>query len=315
MSTLVLYHLYCRGFWKEVFERHLALYRRLAPQLSLQVVAYGAEAEVAKWLLSLQTSDLTILLETGLGNEGRTLRHLQQIAEVSHPDRLLGYAHAKGSSYHPEDRPSIHRLSDSLFAQLLRSVSQSEALASEHCFNAFGANAALGIFEKYGLPSFHYSGNFWLAQARYLRSCRSLSEQDIFCHGRRHSAEAWIGTGKDLRPFNHAACFVDGYHYPVAFTGGQKPRWPVDVTDQQILLLMFRQMEHLAAQMRQITGNAEGIRPLMRRICHHLAGVRGLYPVLDRALPPGRTGQYAHFFLPDTWQVAQLAANGFMLES
>lgn len=314
MSTLILYHLYCRGFWKEVFKRHLSIYDQLVSPPALRIIAYGADTDAATWLLGLQTAQLTVELEAGLGNEGRTLRRLQQIARSSPPERLLGYAHAKGSSYHPQARPSIHQLSDSLLTQLLVSVPQSEVLAAERSFNTFGANAALGIFEKYGLPSFHYSGNFWLARAQYLQSCRSLSDRDVSCYGRRHSAEAWIGTGHNLRPFNQAACFLDGYHYPVAFNGGQEPRWPSGVTDQQVLLLMARQVEHLATQMCQMTGNDGRGRSVMRHVCYRLSGIRGLHRILDRVLPPGRTGQYAHLFLPDTWQVAHLAATCSLLE-
>jgi len=119
-----------------------------------------------------------------------------------HPSSLVLYLHSKGASYKEQEsfrNWSIYCVS--ALAAATDSISEKSEFFDE--FDAIGSFASAGVFERYGIMTIAYSGNFWLTTAGFLasKSAGSFWYSDLFHN--RHYAESLIGLNSSpSRLFN-----------------------------------------------------------------------------------------------------------------
>jgi hypothetical protein len=119
------------------------------------------------------------------GFEDLTLNRLRDYASTVSAGTKILYAHTKGS-YHPGSHQVLWR--NGMDRQLL---SHWPALLRRMDRGSYDAAGAWWIAPR------HFSGNFWVARAGYIRTLEPLPELDA---DSRYSAEIWIGSGKAFKP-------------------------------------------------------------------------------------------------------------------
>lgn len=220
MSMLrIYYHLYAGPSWRQVWDLHRPLLQHLCNSHSnVQVVvcvAGGPLRSAALWDGDVGQFELRLLRAgavAGAVNEFHTLQQLQRDARDAnqHFDHCA-YMHSKGSS---SSRLSAGGAAWSAFlATSLLGALPHFARVVDSGFSALGSNLAWGIFEDFGPPRLHYSGNFWCSTRT-----AAMTARDIRLGGReaavRHGAEWWLSTSDGFEPFNLFSTGVDHYRSP-----------------------------------------------------------------------------------------------------
>lgn len=154
------------------------------------VSVVGGPATDCEWISSLLENKAEIRHVGGLtAYEFPTLERLYQ--EACRSDFIGWYIHTKGIS-HGHAAGENHR------QQMEETVIDNHAA----CATVVGSYDACGIHwraDGFGRLNPHFSGNFWWANAKYLRSLPSPLSLDT-CN--RYEAEFWIGKNHLIKPLS-----------------------------------------------------------------------------------------------------------------
>ena len=136
--------------------------------------------------------------------EFATLKHVEQFA-ATHPEAAVLYMHTKGASHSGRSA----RKADS-WRRYMEHFCIDRADA---CIAALAHCDACGV-DLSPWPASHFSGNFWWATCRYLRTLPAIQDvSDVhYPHliSRRHTAELWIGMNREARLFSHFDLQLNG---------------------------------------------------------------------------------------------------------
>lgn len=207
------YHLYLGRSWQTVWNLHRPLLQDLCvadPTCKIIVCIVGKEAaspELSEGSPA-QFEFRVLPSESGLINEFQTLRELRHDARHLTEDfDYCAYMHSKGSS--SQLTPAGIAWSTFLATALTRALPHFPRVA-EMGFSALGSNLAWGIFEDFGAPRLHYSGNFWCSTRSGVTSTHDIKLGNRYA-AIRHNAEWWLSTSSAFAPFNLFSTGVDHY--------------------------------------------------------------------------------------------------------
>ncbi len=211
----VYYHLYCGPSWRRVWELHRPLLEEIAGGGLLErvvICVYGHETE------SISGSDANLFeirhVAGTLGriNEFHTLHQMQRdVRDQAQKFEWCAYLHSKGASSAKLQEGGAEW---SLFlARALIGSLPAFARVVERGFNSAGSNLALGLFEDFGPPRLHYSGNFWCATRDLVASAPDIELGSRYASV-RHNAEWWLSRADAFVPFNVFSTGIDHYAAP-----------------------------------------------------------------------------------------------------
>lgn len=216
-SLHVFIHVCTINHWQSVLERQLGsikasgLYEQ-CDSISVGVLGVGNikpfMEKYPKLKLLFQTSDTTLY-------ERPTLLCLHELCQ-SHPDALVLYLHTKG----------VSRVKDQMIVCINDWSRYMEYYAIERwqdCVEALKENDACGVNWR-DYPSWHFSGNFWWASAKYISTLPNFIDTDYL------DPEMWIGLN-----FPKVKCFQESNtnHYKDRF-----PLWKYKYRDKQYFLVL-----------------------------------------------------------------------------
>ncbi len=206
------YHLYLGASWREVWALHRpALEQFATSELLSKIVVCVCGLPVDD--LGINTADNLeirwLSSTTDNINEFHTLEQMHLDArDPAQAFDYCAYLHSKGSSSQRLDRAAAE-WSSFLSTALIRSLPRFDHVVALG-FNCLGSNLALGVFEDFGQPRLHYSGNFWCATRELV-----ISAPEIRLGGRdasvRHNAEWWLDRAASFVPYNVFSTGVDHY--------------------------------------------------------------------------------------------------------
>lgn len=211
----IYYHLYLGPSWREIWALHLPILKdALATDLVDKLIICVCGELPGD--LGITDSSKTTIREVSASiervNEFHTLNQLR--ADACSP--AIGfdycvYLHSKGSSSrHLQDSDAAW--SRFLALSLLRSLPIFVRVLGQG-FNCGGSNLALGIFEDFGPPRLHFSGNFWCATRSLIASTPHVELGSRYA-SIRHNAEWWLDCSKSLVPYNVFSTGVNHYGPP-----------------------------------------------------------------------------------------------------
>jgi hypothetical protein len=210
----IYYHLYLGASWQQVWALHRPVLERFATSQwvdRLVVCAYGGQvADLGIPADNVEIRPLTRTIDNI--NEFHTLEQMQR--DASDPALSFDYCaylHSKGSSSGSLDRCGAE-WSSFLSTALIRSLPAFGRVV-DMGFNSLGSNLALGVFEDFGPPRLHYSGNFWCATRELVTSAPPISLGGRYASV-RHNAEWWLGQAASFTPFNVFSTGIDHYNAP-----------------------------------------------------------------------------------------------------
>ena len=264
----VYYHLYLGASWRDVWAIHRPVLERGARTglIHRLIVCVCGDAPFNVDTVGME-AEIVHLAAGAKSNEFQTLALMRRDAldpriEFDH----CAYMHSKGSSS-GRLGPAGAEWSLFLATALCRALPWF-ASVSESGFNAIGSNLALGIFEDFGIPRLHYSGNFWGA-TRALVAAAPPIELGGRHAAVRHNAEWWLGAAPVFTPFNVFSTGVD--HYTEAAGCVDWDRLDA-ILDSKPLIAPpqrdLRRIAFMAAMLRRATGT----QPVRRALSEALLG-------------------------------------------
>jgi hypothetical protein len=211
----IYYHLYLGASWRDVWALHRPVLEQFAAsELLGKIVVCVCGGTVDD--LGIATADNLEIrcLSNRIDNinEFHTLEQMHLDArDPAQAFDYCAYLHSKGSSSQRLDRAAAE-WSSFLSTALIRSLPGFGRVVAMG-FNCLGSNLALGVFEDFGRPRLHYSGNFWCATRELVTSA-----PEIRLGGRdasvRHNAEWWLDRASSFTPFNVFSTGIDHYTAP-----------------------------------------------------------------------------------------------------
>lgn len=181
MNPVAFYHVYADGAWQEPIAEYLEALRASEFPGTLHVGLVGTPEQRAAALDAL--GDVHVAAEADSGFEQVTLAPLYEYAQ-EHEDVIL-YSHTKGASDPaPWKIAWRHSMTEHVIARWENALRGIEA----------GADLAGAHWIDDGTPP-HFSGNYWMASASYLRTLPPCPTGD------RMDAEFWVGQN-DPSTFN-----------------------------------------------------------------------------------------------------------------
>ena len=207
----IYYHLYRGPSWREVWARHRPVLDRFAASGLLErlvVCVCGTPEDLGispgRHLEIRQLSDTIRHV-----NEFHTLQQLHRDAQDSAQTfSHCVYLHSKGASS-PQLSAATEEWSSFLVVALMGSLPAFDRLVALG-YNSVGSNLALGMFEDFGQPRLHYSGNFWCATRELVASAPQIM-LGTRTTAVRHSAEWWLSLAPAFTPCNVFSTGVDHY--------------------------------------------------------------------------------------------------------
>jgi hypothetical protein len=224
-----VYHVFCAEGWEQLVPFQLERLRKsgLANQTKTLFISciYRQETDLTKLHTMLTGIHYEIAASTSDANQYEYPALDLVYKKAKEEDCLIYYFHTKGVSYHGPQQKDRHWLYFKKKVDAWREVME--------YFNIdkwqVAANVLCGGYDTYGClrypprPATYtmYAGNFWWAHASYLRSLRSLSDEE---RKNRMLAETWIFTGKhrDYSPFDTLALLYRTFLPPELYKEGQK---------------------------------------------------------------------------------------------
>jgi hypothetical protein len=200
---IVVYHVAAMGNWQDVVAEQLSLLARVGLS-DVRITHVGGGRE---WLVAeAARRNVPAAIVSSHPNlrlfETPAMHDVERLAK--HGDRPILYMHTKGVSI-PDDPNSVvwRRLMGRYVVGGWR-----ENMASLSAYDAVGVNY------RPCDEHVHFSGNFWLARADWIRKLPSFAEFHAEHHGQRFSCEWWIGSAPGLRAKSLVA-FAEGWgpHY------------------------------------------------------------------------------------------------------
>lgn len=206
------YHLYCGPSWRRIWAFHQPLLRKFADSGLLEravVCVYGElDGELAASLTdAFEVRHISESIRQV--NEFQTLQQMQgDVRDRNQQFECCVYLHSKGAS--SEQLVDATAEWSRFLATALVGALPGFGRIADRGFNCLGANLAFGLFEDFGRPRLHFSGNFWCATRELVGSA-----PEIELGGRhaavRHNAEWWLSEGRPFRPFNVFSTGIDHY--------------------------------------------------------------------------------------------------------
>ncbi len=173
-EPVAFYHLWTTGAWEQPAAEHLEALRASEFPAPLLVGLVGRPESRQRALDVL--GDVQVVAEADEGFEQVTLAALREYAQEH--DQPIMYGHSKGASdpspWKVEWRQSMTRHLIGEWREALAAIEEGADLAGPHWINDLG------------MPR-HFSGNFWMGSAAYLRTLPPCSTGD------RMDAEFWVG--------------------------------------------------------------------------------------------------------------------------
>jgi len=207
-------------------------------------------------------------------NEFHTLQQLQRDAlDPAQNFNYCVYLHSKGASS-PHLSAATEEWSSFLVRALIRSLPAFGRLVALG-YNSLGSNLAFGIFEDFGPPRLHYSGNFWCATRELVVSAPRIT-LGIRYTAIRHNAEWWLERAPAFTPFNVFSTGTDHYSAPAG------------VVDWARLESRLGQLAALTRPARNAMEPVRFLREMIRRATGHQPVRQWLSDVLLRVLPHHR---------------------------
>lgn len=210
----IYYHLYLGASWQQVWALHRPDLERFATSGlvgRLVVCVYGGSvADLGIAADNIEVRCLSNAIDNI--NEFHTLEQMQRDAiDPALTFDYCAYLHSKGSSSRRLDRSGVE-WSSFLSTTLIRSLPAFGRVV-DMGFNSLGSNLALGVFEDFGQPRLHYSGNFWCATRELVTSAPAIRLGGRYASV-RHNAEWWLGQAASFTPFNVFSTGIDHYNAP-----------------------------------------------------------------------------------------------------
>lgn len=210
----IYYHLYCGASWRDVWALHRPVLEQFAASGLLEklvVCVYGAPQDLGMSpACNLEIRQVSHTIRDV--NEFHTLQQLQRDAlDPAQTFSYCVYLHSKGASS-PHLSEAAEEWSSFLVRALLRSLPAFGRLVALG-YNSLGSNLAFGIFEDFGQPRLHYSGNFWCATRQLVVSAPQIT-LGIRYTAVRHNAEWWLERAPAFTPFNVFSTGTDHYSAP-----------------------------------------------------------------------------------------------------
>lgn len=219
----VYYHLYLGPSWQTVWALHRPFLEQFAASglMSRLVVCVGGSSEVDLGLASIRNAEIRQLSGPSRQiNEFHTIAQMRSDAnDATQRFEHCVYLHSKGAASGSLDRRGSE-WSSFLSIALFRALPSFGRLVAAG-FTSTGSNLALGIFEDFGPPRLHYSGNFWCATRSVVASAPEIMLGQRHASV-RHNAEWWIGQSAFFIPFNAFSTGID--HYTAAVPAVDWPR-------------------------------------------------------------------------------------------
>ncbi len=261
------YHLYFGPSWRTVWQVHRQAIEQFALSGLLDRLVVCCAGPVGPEFGIDVPVEIRELSPSLIGvNEFHTLKEMHQ--DANHPGQqspYFIYMHSKGSSAQSLDE-SGSEWSAFLCQSLLRSAPHFEHFVCKD-YNCLGSNLALGIFEDFGPPRLHYSGNFWCATKAVVAAAPDI-DLGSRASSIRHSAEWWLGLAPTFRPFNVFATGVNHYQ-----PSGGKIDWErlsrniaqLDRVNPSMSLSLLK-IEFLRRMLMRATGNPRTRRMISRLV-------------------------------------------------
>jgi hypothetical protein len=272
----IYYHLYCGASWREVWALHQPVLEQFAASGLLEklvICVCGAPQDLGiSPAHNLEIRQLSHALRDV--NEFHTLRELHRDArDAAQSFSYCVYFHSKGASSQQLSGGAVE-WSSFLARALLGSLPAFEPLVALG-YNSLGSNLALGIFEDFGAPRLHYSGNFWCATRELVAAAPEITLGTRYT-AVRHNAEWWLERASAFTPCNVFSTGLDHYAAPAG-------------------LVDWARLESRLGQLAALTGPArhamEAIRfqrAMMQRATGHQPLRQWLSKALLRVLPHHR---------------------------
>lgn len=193
MMLVHFLHVYADGAWEQPVSEHLQALSASGFDGQLHVGLVGRPEARLRALAAL--GDVQVVAEADSGWEQVTLAALREHAQM-HDEPIL-YAHTKAASdpspWKVEWRQSMTRHLIERLPQALRSIEEGADLAGPHWINDLGTPP-------------HFSGNYWMGSAEYLRRLPPCGTGD------RMDAEFWVALNDpvvaSLYPGNPMGLFL-----------------------------------------------------------------------------------------------------------
>lgn len=204
----IYYHLYQGPSWEKIWAEHFEIIKEFYKTGLLEgLIVYGYPGIGLKdkvreldWVVVKENSGKSI-------NEFDTLVNLQKDLKDD-SFKYFVYMHSKGSSYKDLDQKSAEW--SKLLAKLLINNLGIFPSIETRGFNALGSNGAYGVFDDFGDPIFHFSGNFWCTTKEVIAKTKKIIVGTKYSKV-RHNAEAWLGSQTNIAPFNIESTGIDHY--------------------------------------------------------------------------------------------------------
>jgi hypothetical protein len=176
MNVVAFYHVFTAGAWEQPVAEYLAALRASEFPGRVHVGLVGPPQRRHAALQAL--GDVEVVAEADEGWEQVTLAHLHRYSQAH--SGAIGYAHSKGASdpapWKVEWRRSMTAHVVARWRDALHGIEAGADLAGAHWIDD-------------GTPP-HFSGNFWMASASYLRTLPPCATGD------RMDAEFWVGQNE-----------------------------------------------------------------------------------------------------------------------
>lgn len=125
-------------------------------------------------------------------SEVPTLKFTIDLSKNLDPDCFVIYFHSKGASY--EDQSYQKNWSLLSIAGLAAAIDVLHGRKDFiNLYDAFGSFAAIGVLERYGQMTPHFSGNFWITTAKFLATKEIKNKWYVYSYHNRHFAEGLLG--------------------------------------------------------------------------------------------------------------------------
>jgi hypothetical protein len=190
----VFYHLACIGSWRSVFAEQMRSLRVAGfARVNLSVLGAEAELAAARAVCDDVGLDASIVSADGDLTRFETPALLAVEAYAREHEGYVLYLHSKGVS-NPQDGTK---------ARWRRLMMRELVDRWEHCVAELPWYDAIGVNWRDMSPISHFSGNFWYASTRYLRTLadfRSYYDHPRYAiwdaiNDKRLGCEFWLGSG------------------------------------------------------------------------------------------------------------------------
>lgn len=151
----------------------LALLKFKKLDIFVYVYCYGFTQEEENLVKSLfkavdgRVSKLTFEFQCLVYSEVPTLRQTIKLSKRFDPDDLIIYLHSKGASYKDQTYfINWAMYASATLAAALDHIAENPMLIER--YHSIGPFAGMGVFDRYGILTPAYSGNFWLTKFKNL---------------------------------------------------------------------------------------------------------------------------------------------------